>query len=72
MGGETEAAWRVVLEGVFARGLRVPDLVIVDGGKAALAGLVPEAPVQRCTVHKERDLLAHAPKRLHDEINSPT
>jgi transposase-like protein len=23
--------------------------------------------VQRCTVHKERNLLAHAPKRLHGE-----
>jgi transposase-like protein len=27
-------------------------------------------PVQRCTVHKERNLLAHAPKRLHDEIKA--
>jgi transposase-like protein len=26
------------------------------------------APVQRCTVHKHRNLLAHAPERLHDEI----
>jgi putative transposase len=73
MGGETEAAWRAVLEDLFARGLRVPDLVIVDGGKgleAALAGLIPEVPVQRCTVHKERNLLAHAPKHLHDEIKA--
>ncbi|MFQ5765690.1 MAG: transposase, partial [Rhodospirillales bacterium] len=73
MGGETEAAWRAVLDDLFARGLRPPELVIVDGGKglqAALAGLVPEAPVQRCTVHKERNLLAHAPKHLHDEIKA--
>jgi putative transposase len=27
-------------------------------------------PVQRCTVHKQRNLLAHAPKRLHEEINA--
>ena len=27
-------------------------------------------PVQRCTVHKERNLLAHAPKTLHDEIKA--
>ena len=26
--------------------------------------------VQRCTVHKERNLLAHAPKHLHDEIKA--
>ena len=25
-------------------------------------------PVQRCSVHKERNLLAHAPKHLHDEV----
>src|SRR3954464_12400626 len=24
--------------------------------------------VQRCTVHKHRNLLAHAPERLHEEI----
>lgn len=73
MGGETEAAWRAVLDDLFARGLRLPELVIVDGGKgleSALARLIPEAPVQRCTVHKERNLLAHAPKHLHDEIKA--
>ena len=26
--------------------------------------------VQRCTVHKHRNLLAHAPKKLHDEISA--
>ena len=26
--------------------------------------------VQRCTVHKERNLPAHAPKHLHDEIKA--
>ena len=30
----------------------------------------PEAPVQSCTVHKERNLLAHAPKHLYDEIKA--
>jgi transposase-like protein len=27
-------------------------------------------PVQRCTVHKHRNLLAHAPERLHEEIGT--
>ena len=27
-------------------------------------------PVQRCTVHKHRNLLAHAPERLHEEIGA--
>ncbi len=26
--------------------------------------------VQRCTVHKHRNLLAHAPERLHEEISN--
>jgi transposase-like protein len=25
-------------------------------------------PIQRCTVHKHSNLLAHAPKSLHDEL----
>src|SRR5437763_8459718 len=28
-----------------------------------------DVPTQRCTVHKHRNLLAHAPPRLHDEIS---
>ena len=53
MGGESEAAWRQVLEDLTARGMAKPGLVIVDGGKgleAALASLWDDMPVQRCTV----------------------
>ncbi len=28
------------------------------------------APVQRCTVRRERNLLAHAPTALHEEIKA--
>src|SRR5512143_567079 len=73
MGGESEAAWRAVLDDLVTRGMTAPSLVIVDGApglEAALAALWPAIPVQRCTVHKERDLLAHAPKKLHDEIKA--
>ena len=73
MGGESEAAWRAVLDDLTARGMAMPELVIVDGGKgleAALASLWDDVPVQRCTVHKERNMLAHAPKTLHDEIKA--
>ena len=73
LGGETEAAWRAVLDDLLARGLAKPELVIVDGGKgleAALASLWDDVPVQRCSVHKERNLLAHAPKHLQDEIKA--
>ena len=73
MGGESEAAWRAFLDGLAARGLGRPELAIVDGApglEAALAALWPQVPVQRCTVHKHRNLLAHAPKKLHDELSA--
>jgi transposase-like protein len=73
MGAESEAAWRALLDNLIARGLKTPELVIVDGGSGldkALAALWPDAPVQRCTVHKHRNLLAHAPDRLHEEISA--
>jgi putative transposase len=73
MGGESEASWRAFLDDLSTRGLREPEFVIVDGApglEKALAGLWPNAPVQRCTVHKHRNLLAHAPEKLHDEISA--
>jgi Transposase, Mutator family len=36
----------------------------------AIASVWDEVPVQRCTVHKHRNLFAHAPERLHDEITA--
>ena len=73
MGGESAAAWRSVLDDLTRRGLRPPELLIVDGGgglDAALAAVWNGVPVQRCTVHKHRNLLAHAPDRLHEEITA--
>jgi putative transposase len=71
MGGESEAAWRAVLDDLVARGLRTPEFLIVDGAaglEKALAALWPTVPTQRCTVHKHRNLVAHAPERLRDEV----
>ncbi len=73
MGGESEAAWRMLLDDLVNRGLKTPELVIVDGApglEKALAALWNNVPVQRCTVHKHRNLLAHAPDRLHDELSA--
>ena len=72
MGGESEAAWRALLDDLIRRGLRTPELVVVDGApglEKALAALWPDMAVQRCTVHKHRNLHAHAPERLHEEIS---
>jgi putative transposase len=71
MGGESAEAWRTILDDLIARGLRRPAFLIVDGAPGldkAIAAVWDGVPVQRCTVHKHRNLLAHAPERLHDEI----
>ena len=73
MGGESESAWRMLLDDLTARGLRRPELVIVDGApglEKALAALWSGMAVQRCTVHKHRNLLAHAPDWLNEEISA--
>ena len=73
MGGESEAAWRGILDDLVARGLRTPEFLITDGAaglERALAALWPDVPAQRCTVHKHRNLLAHAPDALHEEVSA--
>jgi transposase-like protein len=73
MGGESSEAWCAVLDDLIRRGLRRPEFLIVDGPpglEAAIAAVWDGAPLQRCTVHKHRNLLAHAPERLHEEITA--
>ena len=71
MGGETE-------RGVARRSRRsrqaragqatVSDCRWRDRVGAGAGGLWGDVPTQRCTVHKHRNLLAHAPQRLHEEL----
>ena len=63
LGGESEAAWRDLLQDLEVRGLKLPELVTIDGGKGLEAVLVAmwlNAAVQCCTVRKLRNLIAHA------------
>src|SRR5882672_5911852 len=72
-GGESTEAWRSVLDDLTRRGLQPPEFLIVDGAPgldSAIAAVWGGVPVQRCTVHKHRNLLAHAPERLHEEITA--
>jgi putative transposase len=65
---------------LIKRGLRRPEFLVVDGAPGLEKAIttvwdgVPVqrdgVPVQRCTVHKHRNLLAHAPERLHEEIGA--
>jgi transposase-like protein len=73
MGGESGEAWRTVLDDLIKRGLRRPEFLIVDGAPGldkAIAAVWEGVSVQRCTVHKHRNLLSHAPERLHEEITN--
>ena len=73
MGGESTEAWRTVLDDLIRRGLQRPEFLIVDGAlglEKAIAAVWDGVPMQRCTVHKHRNLLAHAPERLHDEVTA--
>jgi transposase-like protein len=73
MAGESAEAWRAVLDDLVRRGLRRPEFLIVDGAPGldkAIAEVWNDVPVQRCTVHKHRNLLGHAPERLHEEITA--
>src|SRR5262245_40832547 len=70
-GSESTDAWAAVCEDLAARGVRAPQLCVLDGSKglrAAVERTWPAAAIQRCTVHKLRNLLTHAPRRLHDEL----
>ena len=62
-----------LLDDLVRRGFPTLELVVVDGApglEKALAALWPDMAVKRCTVHKHRNLLAHAPERLHEEISN--
>lgn len=70
-GGESFEAWKGVLDGLVARGLKAPLLCVIDGhaGLRRAVGLVwPGAAVQRCCVHKLRNLERKAPKHVLAEL----
>jgi putative transposase len=63
-GTEKGAAYASLSRGLIDRGLSGVRLVVSDdheGIKAAVSGELPSAEWQRCTVHFERNILAHVP-----------
>lgn len=71
--GESAAGWRSVLDDLVQRGLRPPELCIIDGSgglRAALTQLWPDVAIQRCTVHKLRNLQAHAPHHSYAAVKA--
>jgi transposase-like protein len=68
---ESTESWKSVLHDLKERGLDDPRLFIGDGALglwAAIREVYPQADEQRCWVHKMRNVKAHFPKRLHDEV----
>lgn len=74
--GATENATVVtsLLEELRERGVRTdrPTLFVLDGAKALHAAVLRVwgkfAVVQRCQVHKRRNVAAHLPEKHHDEL----
>ena len=70
---ESSSCWEGFFEGLISRGLKPPCLVIIDGNpglRAAVAKNWPGIGVQRCTVHKLRNLERHAPRHALEEVKS--
>lgn len=63
-----------LLEELRSRGVRtdVPTLFVLDGAKASHAAVIRVwgkfAVIQRCQVHKRRNVEAHLPEKHHDEL----
>ena len=69
--GERREAARDLLQDLESRGLKRPELVVIDGGKgleAAVGANWPRPAMQRWTGHRSRNLIARAPKKLHEEL----
>src|SRR5438874_6365203 len=70
-GGESFAAWKGCLDDLVARGLQAPVLAIIDGNaglRRSVGEVWPRTVVQRCCVHKLRNLTRKAPKHALAEI----
>jgi putative transposase len=69
--GESFGAWKGCLDDLVARGLQAPVLAIIDGNpglRRAVSEVWPRAAVQRCCVHKLRNLERKSPKHALAEI----
>jgi putative transposase len=68
---ETTSAWSLLLEDLVHRGLKRPLLAIIDGNpglRSAVESAWPGIAVQRCTVHKLRNLQDHCPADAYPHV----
>jgi putative transposase len=72
-GAESTAAWEGFVEGLTARGLKVPRLCIIDGNAGLHRAITlswPTAKIQRCAVHKLRNILRKVPQHAQEEVTA--
>ncbi len=76
--GDTENGQvaRALLRDLVERGLdqERARLFVIDGAKALTSAIVkvfgPLAKIQRCQIHKRRNILGHLPERLHENVKA--
>jgi transposase-like protein len=72
-GSESFDAWKGCLDDLVARGLGAPVVCVIDGHtglRQAVELVWPQARVQRCAVHKLRNLERKAPKHALAELRA--
>jgi transposase-like protein len=74
-GKESSESWERFLLSLIDRGLKAEDLklIVVDGGKGllkAISEVFPDVKIQRCTVHKMRNVVSRCPVALRGVVSS--
>jgi len=70
-GRESTESWKGVLNDLVERGLNEPLLLVTDGNPGllkAIKDIWPKVALQRCAVHRIRNVLARVPKKKQDEV----
>ena len=71
--GESQQAWEHFLNSLYIRGLLGENLVLVviDGNRGlynAVLSIYPSVKIQRCWVHKLRNVANKCPRKIGDEV----
>jgi len=70
---ESTDAWKAFRDGMVARGLRPPMLVVSDGAPGLIAAVelvFPHSLRQRCAIHRCRNVLAKVPVEHQSEVKA--
>jgi putative transposase len=72
-GSESGDAWEGFVQGLIGRGLKAPHLCIIDGNAGlhrAISLAWRTTKIQRCAVHKLRNILRKVPQHAHEEVTA--